>query len=99
MRLAGKAPKPRYIRQRLGLNQQEFWSKVGVTQSGGSRYESGRAMPKPVRELVRLVHVEGIDLSRARGEHFEIADHLRTTNPGLYRRLKHQLRKTAHKTR
>ena len=66
MRLAGKAAKPRHIRQRLGLNQQEFWSKVGVTQSGGSRYESGRTMPKPVRELVRLVHVEGIDVSRAR---------------------------------
>lgn len=99
MRLADKAPKPRHIRQRLGLNQQEFWSKVGVTQSGGSRYESGRAMPKPVRELVRLVHVEGIDLARARGEHFEIADHLRLTNPTLYRRLKHKLRKTAHKPR
>ena len=99
MRLAGKTPKPRHIRQRLGLNQQEFWSKVGVTQSGGSRYESGRAMPKPVRELVRLVHVEGIDLARVRGEHFEIADHLRTTNPGLYRRLKHQVRKAGSKAR
>jgi|SRR5688572_10617352 transcriptional regulator with XRE-family HTH domain len=99
MRLAGKTPKPRHIRQRLGLNQQEFWSKVGVTQSGGSRYESGRAMPKPVRELVRLVHVEGIDLARVRGEHFEIADHLRTTNPGLYRRLKHQVRKAGSRSR
>ena len=99
MRLAGKTQKPRHIRQRLGLNQQEFWSKVGVTQSGGSRYESGRAMPKPVRELVRLVHIEGIDLARARGEHFEIADHLRSTNPGLYQRLKHKVRKTAHKSR
>ncbi len=99
MRLAGKPSKPRHIRQRLGMNQQEFWSKVGVTQSGGSRYESGRAMPKPVRELVRLVHVEGIDLERARGEHFEIADHLRTTNPGLYRRLKHQLRKSGSRSR
>ena len=32
---------PREIRRKLGLNQQQFWSKIGVTQSGGSRYESG----------------------------------------------------------
>jgi transcriptional regulator with XRE-family HTH domain len=55
---------PREIRRKLGLNQQQFWSKIGVTQSGGSRYESGRNMPKPVRELLRLVHVEQIDIQR-----------------------------------
>jgi transcriptional regulator with XRE-family HTH domain len=87
-----KTSKPRYLRQRLGLNQQQFWSAVGVTQSGGSRYESGRSMPRPVVELVRLVHVEGIDLSRVRGEHFAIASYLRNTNPALYSRLKHQVR-------
>ncbi len=38
---------PRDIRRRLHMNQQEFWSRIGVTQSGGSRYESGRTMPKP----------------------------------------------------
>ncbi|MFC2306590.1 MAG: helix-turn-helix domain-containing protein, partial [Neisseria elongata] len=52
----------REIRKKLGLNQNEFWSKIGVTQSGGSRYESGRNMPKPVRELLRLVHIERVDL-------------------------------------
>ena len=92
MRLAGKTFKPRHLRQRLGLNQQEFWSAVGVTQSGGSRYETGRSMPKPVLELVRLVHVEGIDLNRARGEDFMIANHLRSTNPVLYRRLMREVR-------
>ena len=51
---------PREIRRKLRMNQQEFWSRIGVTQSGGSRYESGRTMPKPVRELLRLVHIEGI---------------------------------------
>jgi transcriptional regulator with XRE-family HTH domain len=92
MKLAGKTVKPRNLRQRLGMNQQEFWLAVGVTQSGGSRYESGRNMPKPVRELVRLVHVEGIDLARARGEHFLIANRLRSTNPALYKRIKHEIR-------
>lgn len=28
-------------RKKLGLNQSEFWSRINVTQSGGSRYESG----------------------------------------------------------
>ena len=88
-----RASKPRHLRQRLGLNQRDFWSAVGVTQSGGSRYETGRAMPRPVSELLRLVHVEGIDLASARGEHFKIANRLRSANPGLYRRLRHEVRK------
>jgi transcriptional regulator with XRE-family HTH domain len=95
MKPASKTLKPRNLRQRLGLNQQEFWSAVGVTQSGGSRYESGRNMPKPVRELVRLVHIEGINLARARREDFEVAQHLRTKNVALYRRLLEESRKNA----
>src|SRR4051812_50141211 len=79
---------PREIRRQLGLNQQEFWTKIGVTQSGGSRYESGRDMPKPVRELLRLVHVENIDLSRVRREDFEIIEYLKDTHPDLYKSLR-----------
>ena len=78
----------RDIRSKLRLNQQEFWSRVGVTQSGGSRYESGRRMPKPVRELLRLVHIEGVELSKARGNDLHLVSHLRATNPRLYHRLK-----------
>jgi predicted transcriptional regulator len=88
----------RNIRHRLGLNQQEFWSRVGVTQSGGSRYETGRAMPKPVRELLRLVHLEGIDPTRVRGEHLAIANRLRSTNPTLYQRLRQEVRGTLRKS-
>ena len=99
MRPATKTYKPRHLRQRLGLNQQEFWSAVGVTQSGGSRYETGRSMPKPVCELLRLVHVEGIDLARARGEDFKIANHLRSSNPALYRRLIDEVRRSSRQTR
>lgn len=79
---------PRDIRRKLGLNQQDFWSKVGVTQSGGSRYESGRNMPKPVRELLRLVHVEQIDLARVKRDDFDIAEYLKGTHPDLYESLK-----------
>lgn len=41
-------------RKKLGLNQSAFWSGLGVTQSGGSRYESGRGLPKPVALLLTL---------------------------------------------
>jgi len=32
---------PLKLRKRLGLNQAEFWGRIEVTQSGGSRYENG----------------------------------------------------------
>jgi transcriptional regulator with XRE-family HTH domain len=83
---------PREIRRRLGLNQEEFWTRIGVTQSGGSRYESGRNMPKPVRELLRLVHVERIDLSRVKKEDFEIIDHLKSHHSELYQNLRKTVR-------
>jgi transcriptional regulator with XRE-family HTH domain len=79
---------PREIRRKLRLNQQDFWSRIGVTQSGGSRYESGRSMPKPVRELLRLVHIEGVELSKARGEDIVVVNYLKQANPRLYRTLK-----------
>lgn len=37
------------------LNQRDFWGLVGVTQSGGSRYESGRTIPLAVKALVATV--------------------------------------------
>ena len=84
---------PRDIRRKLHMNQQEFWSRIGVTQSGGSRYESGRTMPKPVRELLRLVHIEGIALEKARGEDFEVVYYLKQSNPRLYRNLRKEAQK------
>ncbi|NHR07960.1 transcriptional regulator [Chromobacterium haemolyticum] len=82
-----KIQNPREIRKSSGLNQQAFWSRIGVTQSGGSRYESGRDMPKPTRELLRLVYIEQIDLTTLRGEDVQIADYLKTTHPDLYKSL------------
>lgn len=88
---------PKEIRQRLGLNQQEFWTRIGVTQSGGSRYESGRTMPRPVRELLRLVHVEQVDLSRVKKEDFEILAHLKAFHPDLYQSLRRAVRAKRNK--
>lgn len=44
------------LRGEAGLNQTEFWARVGVTQSGGSRYENGRKPAKPVRMLLALAY-------------------------------------------
>ena len=41
-------------RKATGLNQSDFWKRFGVTQSGGSRYESGRKMPRGIPTLLRL---------------------------------------------
>ncbi len=52
----------RKLRRQLDLNQSEFWSRIGVTQSGGSRYESGRPVPKPTAILARLIYIDGMTI-------------------------------------
>ena len=88
MKLLDRVLNPREIRRRLGMNQEQFWTQIGVTQSGGSRYESGREMPRPVKELLRLVHVEQIDLSQVKRVDFEIISYLKSSHPDLYRTLR-----------
>lgn len=46
----------RDYRSKHRLSQTEFWSRIGVTQSGGSRYETGRDIPLPVQLLVQLAY-------------------------------------------
>ena len=90
MKSTDKLTNPRQIRYRVGMNQQEFWGSIGVTQSGGSRYENGRSMPKPVRELLRLVHVAQIDVHKLTRDDFRLISYLKTFEPALYRRLRQQ---------
>jgi transcriptional regulator with XRE-family HTH domain len=87
----------REIRRKLGLNQQQFWSKLGVTQSGGSRYESGRNIPRPVQQLLRLVHVEQIDINKVRREDFEVVEFLKAHDPDTFKSLKKQARSSMRK--
>ena len=44
------------MRQKTDLNQTQFWSRVGIGQSAGSRYESGRNIPRPVQMLLRIAY-------------------------------------------
>lgn len=82
----------RELRKKLGLNQSQFWSKLGVTQSGGSRYESGRNIPRPVQALLRLVHVEQIDVNKIKREDWEVAQYLKATDAERFKELKKEAR-------
>jgi len=43
-------------RRKRKLSQSEFWAPIGVTQSAGSRYESGRPLPIPIALLLEMVY-------------------------------------------
>lgn len=44
------------LRKAQHMSQADFWARVGVTQSGGCRYEAGRPIPKPVRMLLDIAY-------------------------------------------
>ena len=76
------------IRRKLGLTQYEFWTRIGVSQSAGCRYELGRRVPKPVMELLRIVHIEGIDLAKVSGEDLAILDYLKSHEAHIYQKAR-----------
>jgi transcriptional regulator with XRE-family HTH domain len=78
------------LREFSGLNQTEFWQAVGITQSGGSRYEAGRKMPKSVVALLRLVYIEKLDLDRVRREDVELVEYLRAEKKDTYDKLRRE---------
>ena len=53
MKTGSEAKKARLTKN---LNQGQFWGAIGVTQSGGSRYESGRTIPAPVQKLLLIAY-------------------------------------------
>ncbi len=46
----------RELRRKVDISQSEFWSRIGVTQSGGSRYEAMRKVPKPTQTVIDLTY-------------------------------------------
>jgi hypothetical protein len=44
----------RQLRHYKAESQQKFWSRFGVTQSSGSRFEAGLNPPRPVLLLLEL---------------------------------------------
>ena len=80
------------MRQKADLNQSRFWSVVGIGQSAGSRYESGRNIPRPVQALLRLVHIEQVDINKIKKDDVEVVEYLKATNPELFKTLKKEAR-------
>ena len=87
------------LRQACGMNQAAFWAKIGVTQSGGSRFESGRRMPVPVALLIDLVHVRGINAAKLKREDMAILRFTEDNHPNLYEALLKAVCDTPRKTR
>ncbi len=59
---------PGIYREQSDQNQTDFWARFGTIQSAGSRYETGRAMPRPLKLLITLEMMGVIspeDLARA----------------------------------
>lgn len=82
---------PLALREKSGLNQTDFWDRIGITQSGGSRYETGeRKVPKPVQHLLRLIYVEKLDLDRVRKGDVDMASYLKVVKPQLYKQLRRE---------
>lgn len=44
------------MRNKRKMTQTQFWSPLGVTQSGASRYEHGRNIPRPVQRLLLIAY-------------------------------------------
>jgi hypothetical protein len=49
-------------------------------------------MPRPVQHLLRLVHVEQIDIGKIKKEDFEVVEFLKASKPDLFKDLKKQAR-------
>jgi hypothetical protein len=58
-------------RKKLAINQSDFWSRVSVTQSGGSRYESGRKIPRSVQFVLHFAYAPDVQAQA-------MLNHLRT---------------------
>ena len=77
------------LRQSTGMNQSKFWAAVNVTQSGGSRYESGRKMPAAVAIMVDLVHVRRVKLDELpSADDIKLLHMIKTQHHDLYHNLK-----------
>lgn len=62
------------LRRMHGMNQADFWSQVGVKQSGGSRHENGRHIPKSVLALIQLRYVEQIDIGKIKAADIQLIE-------------------------
>ena len=75
------------LRRSLNLRQDAFWMRLGVTQSGGSRFENGRPLPTAVGKLLEVVYIKGVSPERLTENDAAILELLKTQYPDLYASL------------
>lgn len=76
---------PKDLRIANGLSQIEFWEKVGITQSGGSRYENGERRVSPsLEQILRLTYIEHVDLKDVTRDLVEVAKLIKKEQPGVF---------------
>lgn len=80
-------PEVREIRKKLNLNQFEFCSKFATTQSGGSRYESGREIPSAVQLLLNIAFASDTKAIAIIDELRQLARPGKSESPRVLRRL------------
>lgn len=95
MKPFSKIENVREMRKKLGLTQSEFWNAVGVTQSCGSRYESGRDICKAISELIRIVHIEQVQLHKINKNDLTVGNHLRQVNARQYKETLQKIKQTS----
>lgn len=76
------------IRLKSKYNQQKFWARIGVTQSAGSRYESGLDMPLPVQKLFKVVHVNKINIEALNADDLLVISYLRAKKSAALKKLR-----------
>lgn len=72
------------LRKKLGLSQKEFWNAVSVHQSSGARYERGRHIPNATKAMIRLVHIEQVDVEKITKGDQLVAEYLKAEDPETY---------------
>lgn len=53
------------LRHHTLKTQHEFWGQLGLTQSGGWRYENDTPIPQPMQKLIILRHALGDEFEAA----------------------------------
>ena len=56
----------RKLREKTGLNQTDFWTRIGISQSGGSRYENeNRNIPNTIGYLLTIAYGDEKEFKQA----------------------------------
>ena len=50
------------LRGELGLSQADFWGKLGISQSGGSRMEGQGVVSQAIYKLIKLQYILNVDV-------------------------------------